>query len=239
MPVTPARSRADALVPWMRTTRDKLQTWGGLAALFEALSYVVGFTAMAVWLDPGDTEGWNTARRLAFVLEREASFQAVNLLIHVGFGLALVLLTTALHQRLHAGNEALMRVASPFGYIWAGLVIASGMLASVGLSAVASLQVKDATLALSVWQVLTIVQDGLGGGVEVVGGVWVLLLGIVGLRGSARSPLGWLGLVVGSCGVLTVIPPLRGLSMLFGLSQTLWFVGIGIALLRSNRGVQV
>lgn len=223
----------------MRTTREKLHFWGGLAALFEALIYVAGFAAMAVWLNPGNTEGMDAALRLAFVLERQALFQAVNLLIYVGFGLVLVLLTTALHERLRAGNEELMGVATPFGYIWAGLVIASGMLASVGLSAIATLQVKDPSLALSAWQVLAIVQAGLGGGVEVVGGIWVLLLSFVGLRVSARSPLAWLGLVVGISGVLTVVPGLRDLGTVFGLTQILWFAGTGIALLRSGTAAPV
>lgn len=223
----------------MQMTRDKLQTWGGLAALFEALTYVVGFTAMAVWLDPGDTAGWDPTRRLAFVLERQTMFQSAHLMVYVAFGLALAPLTTALHGHLSPGAEKFMRVASPFGYIWAGLVIASGMLASVGLSAVASLQARDPALALVVWQMLSIVQDGLGGGVEVVGGVWVLLLSLVGPRVSVYSPVAWLGMVVGVSGVLTLVPPLRGLGMVFGLTQILWFTAIGVSLLRGSGKTQV
>ncbi|WP_271008255.1 hypothetical protein [Paucibacter sp. B51] len=218
----------------------RLWIWGGGAALFEALSYIVGFAAITTWLKPEQAEGWDAARRLAFVLERQAAFQAVNLLVYVAFGLALVLLSSALHERFRAsGNEALMRVASPFGYIWAGLVIASGMLSSVGLTAVATLHAKDPALAMTVWQMLTILQDGLGGGVEVVGGAWVLLLAIAGLRESRASALAWLGVLCGSCGVLTLLPPLRDLGAVFGITQIVWFTGVGLMLLRAGRRTSV
>jgi len=220
-----------------KQSHKRLQTWGGAAALFQALSYIVGFVAIGTWLKPENAESWDAARKLAFVLERQTAFQAVNLLVYVAFGLALVLLTSALHERYRAaGSEDLMRVTTPFGYIWAGLVIASGMLASVGLPAVAMLQAKDPALAMPVWQVLTILQRGLGGGVEVVGGVWVLLLAIAGLRVSRTSALAWLGLLCGSCGVLTLLPPLRDLGAVFGITQIVWFAAIGIAMLRADRG---
>lgn len=75
---------------------------------------------------------------------------------------------------------------------------------------------------------------GLGGRVEVVGGVWVLLLSFVGLRVSARSPLAWQGLMVGVSRGLTVVPGLRDLGRLLGLTQILWSADIGIALLPSG-----
>lgn len=54
--------------------------------------------------------------------------------------------------------------------IWAGLVIASGMVASVGLEAVATLHAKDVAQAVTAWVAIAAIQDGLGGGVEIVGG---------------------------------------------------------------------
>jgi hypothetical protein len=47
-----------------------LQKVGDIAALFEALAYIVGFGVMATQLNPGNTEGWNSAQKLAFALER-------------------------------------------------------------------------------------------------------------------------------------------------------------------------
>ncbi len=212
-----------------------LQKAGGIAALLEALVYVVGFTVMATLLNPGITESWGQAEKLSFVLERKAIFQGLTLFIYVVFGVALVVLTVALHERIKAKASALMQIATPFGLIWAGLVIASGMVASVGLEAVAKLHTQDATLAITAWTVIAAIQDGLGGGVEIVGGVWLLLVSVASLQFKTFPKLlDYLGVVVGLAGVLTIAPPLRDLSAVFGVGQIFWFAAIGILMLRRN-----
>ncbi len=211
----------------------KLQKAGGIAALFEALTYIVGFVVMATLLNPGNAEGWSAAQKLSFVLERKALFQAWSIFIYVAFGLALVVLTVALHERLKDKAHDLMKIATPFGLIWAGLVIASGMVASVGLEAVAAIHLRDIAQATSTWVAISAVQNGLGGGVEIVGGVWVLLISAAAFQSAAfPKVLGYLGFVVGISGVLTVIPMLKDLAILFGVSQILWFTWVGIVLLR-------
>lgn len=213
-----------------------LQKAGAIAALFEALAYLVGFAVMATLLNPGDTEGFSPARKLAFVLDNKALFQAWIIFIYVCFGIALVILTAALHDRLKDRARDLMAVATPFGFIWAGLVIASGMVSSVGLEAVAALHPQDAALATATWVAIDAIHNGLGGGVEIVGGVWVLLISVAALRSAAfPKALGYLGLVVGLAGVLTVVPMLKDLAMVFGITQILWFAWIGIVLLGRDR----
>lgn len=190
-----------------------LQKAGGIAALVEAIAYIVGFTIMATLLNPGETEGWTPARKLAFALEKRSIFQALTILIYVVFGIALVFLAVALHERLSVRYSDLMKIATPFGLIWAGLAIAGGMVGSVGLEAVAALHAQDVAHAASVWTAIGAIQDGLGGGVEIVGGVWVLLISIASLRRTALpDALSYLGFVVGAAGILTVIPSLAELG---------------------------
>jgi hypothetical protein len=210
-----------------------LQKAGGIAALFETLAYIVGFGVMATLLNPGDAEGWSSAQKLDFLLERKALFQTWTIFIYVAFGIALVVLTVALHDRLKDKAHDLMRIATPFGLIWAGLVIASGMVASVGLEAVAAIHPRDVAQATSTWVAISAIQNGLGGGVEIVGGVWVLLISAASFQSAAfPKVLGYLGIVVGLTGVLTVVPMLKDLAILFGISQILWFAWIGIVMLR-------
>lgn len=163
-----------------------LQTAGGIAAIVQALAYVAGFAVLATVLDPADV---TAADRLAFMLERKALVRAWILVIYVVFGIALVVLCIALHERLKHAASATMQVASAFGLIWAGLVIASGMVASVGLTAVAKLASQDPALALalSTWTTLGVVQDGVGGGVEVVGGLWALLVSVAAWHAWPRA----------------------------------------------------
>jgi hypothetical protein len=155
------------------------------------------------------------------------------LIIYVVFGIALVPLVTALHERLRRQDEMMLRFGTLFGYIWAGLVIASGMIANLGLDTVARIYPGDARQATTVWIALEGVQNGLGGGVEIVGGLWVLILSWVGLR-SRELPVftHYLGLLVGTAGILTAIPGLSALGAVFGLLQIGWFALIGLQLLR-------
>jgi hypothetical protein len=212
-----------------------LQKAGGIAALVGAAAYVVGFAVMVTLLNPGNTEAWTAAQKLSFVLERQSILQVLTILIYVVFGIALVFLTVALHERLNGISRELMKTATPFGLIWAGLVISSGMVGSVGLEAVAALHSQDASQAAAVWAAIGAVQDGLGGGVEIVGGVWVLLISAASLRSSVLpSTLSYLGFIVGAAGVLTVIPSLGELGAIFGLGQIFWFAWLGIIMLRAR-----
>ncbi|MCK9490155.1 MAG: DUF4386 domain-containing protein [Xanthomonadales bacterium] len=209
-----------------------LQRAGGIAAVLQALAYVVGFAVLATLLNPGNTESWSSEQRLDFILERKLGFQIWMNFIYVVFGIALVILATALHERLKNHLPGLMQVATAFGLIWAGLVIASGMVSSVGLESVAALHAEDLEQAVSLWHAVNAIQLGLGGGVEIVGGLWVLLISVAALRSRKLSTtLSYLGVVVGVAGLLTIVPALGDLGMIFGLGQILWFIWIGFHLL--------
>lgn len=206
----------------------------GIAALVLGLCYVFGFAMLASVMNPGDTAGWSPQHKLEFVLQRANLFQLWNLVIYVVFGVVLVVLAAALHRLLAQPQSLLMAVATPLGMIWAGLVIASGMLVSVALPAVAGRFADDPEAATQLWSTIAIVQDGLGGGVEVVGGLWLLLLSVAAAKARELLPpwLNIVGILVGVAGILTVIPALQALGAVFGLGQVVWFVGVGIGLLR-------
>ncbi len=210
-----------------------LQKAGGLAALFEALAYVVGFAFMLTVLQEGLPENAAPAAKLAHILGMAPLFQAWNIVIYVLFGAVLVILVTALHERMKAGAAALMNAASAFGLIWAGMVIATGMIANIGLTVLGKLFAANPQQATAMWQTLNVVQEGLGGGVELVGGLWLILVSLAALRTAAWPKLlNYLGLVVGAAGVLTVVPSLGELGAVFGLGQIVWFSWLGVLLLR-------
>ncbi|AKS40418.1 DUF4386 family protein [Wenzhouxiangella marina] len=208
---------------------------GACAALTQAFCYLFGFALLVTVMDSGNVEGWSALQKLEYLLEREALFQLWNLVIYVVFGVALVILTAALHHRLAPTDPPLMSVATPFGYIWSGLVIASGMVASVGLSAVSEMQATDPDGAAQLWSTLGVIQSGLGGGVEIVGGLWVLLLSVSSLRRGQGFPvmLTWLGVLVGLAGLATIVPAWSALGAVFGMTQIVWFIWVGITLFRA------
>ena len=76
-------------------------------------------------------------------------------------------------------------------------------------------------------------QEALGGGNEIVGGLWVLLLSWAALT-SDKLPklLNYLGVLIGLAGILTAVPTFGVLMDVFGLGQIVWFAWLGIVMLR-------
>jgi hypothetical protein len=212
-----------------------LQKLGGICALIEAALYVTGFGLFLTVLDPSGHEGH--VERIAFLAEHQVAAYVANLLIYVVFGVVLVVLVLALHARLKKGSPAIMQTATVFGLIWAGLVIASGMIANIGSSTVISLFSEHQDEAVSLWLAIVTMQEALGGGNEIVGGLWVLLLSWAALRaGKLPKALNYVGALVGLAGILTVVPAFGVLMDVFGLGQIVWFVWLGIVMLRGEPG---
>ena len=80
------------------------------------------------------------------------------------------------------------------------------------------------------------VPEALVGRVEVVGGIWILLVTWGALR-AGRHPraLNYLGVVVGGAGVLSLFPALEVLGSGFRLGEMVWFGWLGIFVLRSSQ----
>jgi hypothetical protein len=100
---------------------------------------------------------------------------------------------------------------------------------------VADLHSADPVQAALVWQAIEAVGTAIGGGVEVVGGLWLLLVSWAALRsGGLPRALNVVGVVAGAAGVLTVAPPLDAFGALFGIGQLVWFVWLGAFMLRQS-----
>jgi hypothetical protein len=210
-----------------------LQKLGGISALIEAALYVTGFALFLTVLDPSGYEGH--VQHVAFLADNQVASYIANLLIYVVFGVVLVVLVLALHARLKNGSPAIMQTATAFGLIWAGLVIASGMIANIGNSTVVGLFSENQDQAVSLWLAIITVQEALGGGNEIVGGLWVLLLSWAALRaGNLPKALNYIGALVGLAGILTVVPAFDVLMDVFGLGQIVWFAWLGIVMLREK-----
>lgn len=212
---------------------NDFQKFGGAAALIEAAAYVVGFLLYFTLLDSSDYVG--PVQNVAFLVDHEAILYIGNQFIYVVFGIFLVVLALALNERLKPGSPAMMQTATAFGLIWAGLVVASGMVFNIGMDTVIDLYDEDPAHAATVWLAIGAVQEGLGGGNEIVGGLWVLLLSSAAIQvGGLQRSLNYLGVVIGVAGILTVVPALDVLTAVFGLGQILWFAWLGIVMLRTS-----
>ena len=209
-----------------------LQKSGAFAAFYLAAAYTIGIALVLVVLDyPSITD---PAQKVAQLVEQQAVIFWTNLLMYVFFGLMLVVLALALYDRLKAGAPGLAQVATVMAIIWAGSLVASGMVANAGIAPVLALYAQDPAQAALTWQGFETVASGLGNGNgEILGGVWTLLISLATLRGGGLpKALNFLGLLVGSLGIVSILPGLTDLVGMFGLSQIIWFIGVGIILLR-------
>ncbi len=218
---------------------NNLQKVGGVSALIEAAAFVVGFGLFATVLADLNSEDLDPIQKVAFLADNQAIAFIVYLIIYVVFGVFLVTLSLALYDRLKSGSAAMVQTATAFGLIWAGLVLASGMLRINDLGVVADLYSTDPSQAATVWLALNAVEEALGGVIELPGGLWILLVSWAALRtGGLPRALNYLGMLVGVAGILSIFPAREALVAVFGLGLIVWFVWLGIVMLRGSQSAR-
>ncbi len=211
---------------------------GGLAALYLAAAYLLAMPFFLLVVDYHSAVG--PAARVASLAANHGAMQVMYLISYVVFGVALSVLALALYERLKLAAPALMQTATAVALIWAALLVASGLVFNAGMGAVVTLYPTDPNQAVSVWQAIEPVSDGLScADGEILGGLWMLLVSVAGLRaGGFSRAFGWFGLVVGAIGLASVVPPLTDLAILFGLAQIGWSVWLGFTMLRPSRAAE-
>ncbi len=210
------------------------QKMGGISALYMAAAYVLGIVGFKLVADYSVVV--DPVAKVAFLGENQTIMTLLHLLVYVVWGVFMVILALALYERLKGSSPAMAQTATVFGLIWAGLIITSGMIFNIGMENVVDLYSTDPTQAATVWLAVESVFDGMGGGNEIVGGLWLLLISWTALRaGEFPKVLNILGLVLGVAGILSAIPALGEIgAAIFGLGQIVWFLWLGIVMLRSN-----
>ena len=218
---------------------NNLQKMGGVAALYEAAAYIVGMVGFLLVVDVSGVA--DPVEKVALMADNQAFLSILHLIVYVIWAIFLVVLALALYDRIKARpggpRPAMAQTATAFALIWAGLVIASGTLFNVGMGTVVELYGQDPVQAATVWMAIEAVFNGLSG-LEIVGGTWVLLISWAALRaGELPKALNYLGLAIGLAGILSIVPGVGEIVIIFGLGQIVWFVWLGIVLLRGSSRV--
>lgn len=217
----------------------QIQKWGGLAAIVQGLTYVAGFILFFLILDAGDRSA--PADYLIFFIDNRDTFFIGYLIIGVLFSLALMILVQAMHKRFYELFPDIMMFTTAVGYIWAAFVMASSFIFLTSIGVVSELHTLQPEQSLAINRTISLVVDALGGGIELIGAIWVLMICYVGIRASIFSGvIHYWGILVGAAGVLTLFSGLSFLetstffaatTALFGLGQIIWFWALGIAML--------
>ncbi len=210
---------------------NNLQKMGGIAALYAGVAYIIGMLGFIIIVDWPD----DAAEQVSILSDKEISLHILYLIVYQVWAVFLVVLTLALYHRLKVHAPAMMQTATAIGMIWATVVIASGMIFNIGMGNVVDLYDTDPAQATTVWRGIESVCDGLGGGNEFLGGLWILLISWVALQARALPRvLNYLGVAIGVAGILSAIPGLSDVGMIFGLLQIVWFIWLGIVILHGD-----
>lgn len=205
---------------------------GAIGALIAAATFIFGIALLVTSLGDYTDDDATVADSVDFLVSHQTTLFVWYFAIFLVFGVAIIPLARTLRQRLTDVSPELADIGAVFAYIWAGLMFATGMISNIGITAVADLEEADPAAAEALWSNIDAVTEGLGGGNELVGGMWILLVSVAAW-GTGRLPKGLnvLGIVSGAAGLVTLVPGLTDVGMIFGLGSIAWFAWTGIVLL--------
>jgi hypothetical protein len=208
---------------------------GGIAALYEAAAYIVGMIGFLTIVDVSSVA--DPVEQITLMASNLAFLYILHLIVYVVWGIFMVVLALALYERLKAGSPAIVQTATVFGLFWGCVIVVSGMIHNVGMQNVVELYGRDPVQAGTVWLTIESVLGGLAGSNEAIGGIWILLLSWAALQsGELSKVLNYLGVVVGIAGIISIVPALAAILIyIFALGQIVWFIWLGIAMLRSSK----
>ncbi len=208
---------------------------GIVSSLYMALAYITGIIIFVVVLKyPQITEDMD---KVKIVVEMKSMVFLTNLIMYVLFGPVLILFILFLKSMLDNSRTVLVRFSAIIGYIWAGSLTASGMIANGAIEPITRLFSDNPDQAIYLWQMLDTVSISIGNGNgEILGGLMTLGFGIAILKDAHLSRgLGVFVLIVRVIGIISLIPTLASLAVVFGILQLVWFVLTGFSSIRIKR----
>ncbi|NQZ85380.1 MAG: DUF4386 family protein [Nanoarchaeales archaeon] len=209
-----------------------LEIMGGISSIYLGLAYIIGilFYTLILNINPAHN-------KLETLINNQLEFHIITLIIYIFFGLFLIIFSLSLHQTLKKHYPNIINFTTILGIFWAFIIMISGLIQNVGAKKVIEIYQTNPELAISTWTTLQIIQDALGGGTEIIGGIWILLISIVALKSKTfPKPLNYLGIIIGIAGISSEVPMFSELGgMIFGLTQIIWFIWLGIILIKEDK----
>ncbi|CAB9500120.1 expressed unknown protein [Seminavis robusta] len=216
---------------------------GGISSILAGVTYIVGFVIFGVALrDMFEEDKLSAVESVSFLKNNEEVFYTANFLVYILNGFLQVILSCVMYTYLlseHKQNgrqEIYFQVTSVIGIIWGALVIAAGMIGNGGGHVAVNLYETDPVRAATVWMTIDAVYtNGIGGGNEILGAVWVLMVSFssFGCGRGFPKPVNILGLIAGIAGVITIVPGMDEATSVFGVVMTVWYILAGMWLLRA------
>lgn len=136
-----------------------LRTWGGYAGFYMGAAYAVAIVIFLVVLDyPSMVD---PVDKVGLLTRASGMIWASNLLLYVVFSPVLAVFVLAVHDLVRTA-EGPARLGRALGLIWAGLLIASGLIANAAIGPITALFASDQAAAIALWSATNAVADEIG-----------------------------------------------------------------------------
>jgi hypothetical protein len=163
-----------------------LQRGGGWAAVAWPILGLAGIAAIILREGAGVSDPFDGAQMMQFILESPLLYKLAPL-TGVVAGCLLVVVALGMQERLAEGTPSLTRLSAAFGVMAGGLFLLSGMMGLSGGEMLVQAHTQNASTAQAAYLPVLIAADTAGAAGLVAMGLWIGLVGGVGLY-SARLP---------------------------------------------------
>jgi hypothetical protein len=209
------------------------QKIGGIAAL----SLGIAFIALLVLLISISGQGYvpgsgnSPAKALAFAASSPLPY--IIYLLYASVAMLIVLIVSALAERLNTGAAGLMRLAMVGASVTSALFLAYAMLGWVGEPTLVNTYHTDVATGTAAYLAVRLVSNALNTGAIFAAGWAILLSGWAARKtGGLPSGLAYLLMLAGTLSVLAfLVPPL---SLIAPLLYIVWSIWLGFVLLRKT-----
>lgn len=213
-----------------------LQRAGGAAALATAVVFVFVFVLVATTLAPLVVPDLAFSEYLRLHRANGSLIYIWHFTMYIVFGLCLIIVAIALHERLKEKSPYISRIAMVLGLMYSAFVFLGGLLTIHGDEAVLALAAQDPAGADVLRRTIGAITLCVDSSDRLLGCLWIGLASVAALR-TRTFPVGLaiLGLVIGAPGIIGMaLPSLLALSYVFGIGIIAWSAWLGVVMLRRS-----
>jgi hypothetical protein len=213
-----------------------LQRAGGVSAIIAAATYLFAMALAVTLLKPMADPTLGFQEYMSFLIANKPLAFLWHFSMYLVNGVCLTVLVLALYERLKNSSPSLAKIASALGLIWTAFVFLSGMIVNYGTESLVALYGKNQAQAESLRNALDTMTLGIDSSDRFLGCLWVGLVSLAAFKNKAfPRTFNVFGLAISAAGLIgTMVPALVSISYVFGIGAIVWWLAVGIHLLRKH-----
>jgi hypothetical protein len=213
-----------------------LQKAGGVSAIIAAATYLFAMGLVFSVLKPMADSSLGFQEYMAFLIANKLLVFIWHFSMYLISGSCLTVVVLAIYERLRNSSPTLAKIASAFGFIWIAFVFLSGMIVNYGNEALIALYGRNQGQAESLKNALDTITLGIDSSDRFLGCLWIGLASLAAFKNKAfPKTFNVFGLAISAAGLIgTMIPVLVSIAYVFGIGAIVWWLAVGIYMLRKQ-----